>query len=90
MNKTELVKAVAAKTNLSQADAKAAVDAAIDVMTEALVKGDKIALVGVGTFSVVEKPERTGFNPQTKAPITIPARKSVKFKAGAQLAEKIQ
>ncbi len=90
MNKTELVNAIAAKSGLSKVDAKKALDATIEAMGDALAAGDKIALVGFGTFSVVEKGERTGINPRTKENITIAARKAVKFKHGAELHEKIK
>ncbi|MDE5722724.1 MAG: HU family DNA-binding protein [Paramuribaculum sp.] len=85
MNKTELINAVAEKANLSKAQAKAALDATLNTITEALLKEDKVALIGFGTFSVAEKPARTGINPRTKEKIEIPARKAVKFKAGADL-----
>lgn len=90
MNKTELVNAIAEKSGLSKVDAKKALDATIEAMTEALAKGDKIALVGFGTYSVVEKAARTGINPQTKQKIEIAARKTVKFKQGADLTAKIK
>lgn len=90
MNKTELTNAVAAKTGLTKTDAKKAVEATLDAIAEALAAGDKVALVGFGTFSVVEKGERTGINPRTKENITIAARKAVKFKHGAELHEKIK
>ncbi|MCQ2204990.1 MAG: HU family DNA-binding protein [Bacteroidales bacterium] len=89
MNKTQLVDAIAAKSGLTKADAKKALDAFIDVTAETL-KNDKIQLVGFGTFSVNARPERTGRNPQTKETIKIPAKKLVKFKAGADLESKIQ
>lgn len=85
MNKTELINAVAEKANLSKAQAKAALDATLNTISEALLKEDKVALIGFGTFSVAEKPVRTGINPRTKEKIEIPARKAVKFKAGADL-----
>lgn len=85
MNKTELVNAIAAKANLSKVQAKAALEAAVNTVTEELAKGEKIALIGFGTFSVAEKGARKGINPRTKEVIEIPARKSVKFKAGAEL-----
>ena len=85
MNKTELINAVAEKANLSKAQAKAALDATLNTISEALLKEDKVALIGLGTFSVAEKPARTGINPRTKEKIEIPARKAVKFKAGADL-----
>ena len=84
MNKIELINGVAIEAGISKAQAKAAVDAAIKVMTTALVKGDKIAL------AVQEKAERKGVNPSTGAPITIPAKKVVKFKPSAELAEKVK
>ena len=90
MNKTELVNAIAEKSGLSKVDAKKALDATIESLTCALSKGDKIALVGFGTFSVVEKAARQGINPRTKETITIAARKTVKFKQGADLTEKIK
>ena len=85
MNKTELINAVAEKANLSKAQAKAALDATLNTISEALLKEDKVALIGFGTFSVAEKPARTGINPRTKEKIEIPARRAVKFKAGADL-----
>lgn len=85
MNKTELINAVAEKANLSKAQAKAALDATLNTISEALLKEDKVAIIGFGTFSVAEKPARTGINPRTKEKIEIPARKVVKFKAGADL-----
>ncbi len=85
MNKSELVAAVAAKAGLSKVDAKKAVDAVVASVTEALKGGDKVALVGFGTFSVAERPARQGINPRTKQKITIAAKKSAKFKAGAEL-----
>ncbi len=90
MNKTDLVNAIAEKAGLSKADAKNALDATLSALTDALVAGDKIALVGFGTFSVAEKGARTGINPATKEKIEIPARKAVKFKAGAELAAKVK
>ena len=85
MNKTELVGSIAAKSGLSKADAKKALDATVEAIADALKAGDKISLVGFGTFSVTERPERQGINPATKAPITIAAKKVAKFKAGADL-----
>lgn len=90
MNKAELVSAVSAKAGLSRADAKKAVEAVVSSITGALERGDKVSLVGFGTFSVVERAERTGVNPSTKAQITIPAKKTAKFKAGAELTDAIQ
>lgn len=85
MNKTELVSAVAKQANLTQAQAKAAVDAALDAISNGIKEEGKVALLGFGTFSVNERPAREGINPATKQKIQIPAKKVVKFKAGAQL-----
>lgn len=85
MNKTELINAVAEKANLSKVQAKAAIDATINTITEQLLKEDKVALIGFGTFSVAEKAARTGVNPRTGEKLEIAARKVVKFKPGAEL-----
>ncbi len=85
MNKTELINAIAEKANLSKVQAKAALDATVNTISEQLAKGDKVAIIGFGTFGVAEKTARKGINPRTKEVIEIPARKSVKFKAGAEL-----
>lgn len=85
MNKTELINAIAEKANLSKVQAKAALEATISTVSEQLAKGDKVALIGFGTFAVSEKSARKGINPRTKEVIEIPARKAVKFKAGAEL-----
>lgn len=85
MNKTELINAIAEKANLSKVQAKAALDATINTISEQLANGDKVALIGFGTFAVSEKTARTGINPRTKEKIEIPARKAVNFKAGAEL-----
>lgn len=87
MNKADLVSAIAAGANLTKADAKNALDAALDAIAGALKANDKVALIGFGTFAVAERPARTGINPATKAKIEIPAKKVIKFKAGAELAE---
>ena len=85
MNKTELVTAIADKAGISKKDADKAVAAFIEAVTETLKSGDKLQLVGFGSFEVRERPERTGRNPQTKETITIPASKVPSFKAGAAL-----
>lgn len=90
MNKTELINAIAENAGLNKTDAKKALDATISAISEALKKGDKIALVGFGTFSVSERPARTGINPRTKEQITIAAKKIAKFKVGAELADALQ
>ncbi len=85
MNKTELINSIAEKADLTKVQAKAALEAAINTVMETLAKGEKIALIGFGTFDVTEKNARKGINPRTKEVIEIPARKTVKFKAGAEL-----
>lgn len=90
MNKAELISAIAAESGLSKADAKKAVEAFVAAVTGALKEGDKVSLVGFGTFSVVERSARTGINPSTKATITIDAKKVAKFKPGAELSEAIK
>jgi DNA-binding protein HU-beta len=85
MNKTELVEAIAKKSGLTKVDAKRALDAFIGVTSATLKKGDRIALVGFGSFSITKRAARKGRNPRTGADIKIPARKVVKFKAGAEL-----
>ena len=82
MNKTELVAAVAAKAELFKKDAEAAVSAVIDSITDALVDGDKVALIGFGTFEVKTRAACKGLNPRTKEEIDIPASKAPAFKAG--------
>ena len=90
MNKTELVNAIAEKAQISKADAKKAVDAFVVTVTDALKAGDKIALVGFGTFAVSEKAARKGINPATGATIEIAAKKVAKFKPGAELADAVK
>lgn len=86
MNKTELIDKIAAGAGISKADSKKALDATVNALKEALIAGDKIQLVGFGTFSVNERPAREGINPATKEKIQIAAKKVAKFKAGAELA----
>ena len=85
MNKTELIAAIAAKTGETKKDAEASLNAFTDVVTESLVKGDKIQLVGFGSFEVRKRAARKGRNPQTKEEIKIPASKAPVFKAGKAL-----
>ena len=85
MNKTELVAAMADKAGLSKKDAEGALKAFTDVVAEELKKGNKIQLVGFGTFEVSHRAARTGRNPQTNKEIKIPASKAPKFKAGKAL-----
>lgn len=90
MNKAELINAIAAESGLSKADSKKALEAFVSTVSSTLKSGDKISLVGFGTFSVAERSERTGINPSTKKAITIPAKKVAKFKAGAELSDAIK
>lgn len=85
MNKTELISAMAEKSGLSKVDSKKALEAFMESVSEEVKKGEKVALVGFGTFSVTQRAARKGINPKTKAVINIPAKKSVKFKAGSEL-----
>ena len=87
MNKSDLISAMAAEAQMSKADAKKALDAFITSVTNAMKAGDKVSLVGFGTFSVSERAERTGINPST---IQIPAKKVVRFKAGAELSAAVE
>jgi DNA-binding protein HU-beta len=90
MNKTELVNAIAAESGLSKVDSKKALDAFISSVSTTLKSGDKVALIGFGTFLVVQRNARTGVNPSTQKPLQIPAKKVVKFKAGSELSDGIE
>ena len=87
MNKTELIAAIAAKTGETKKDAEATLNAFVNVVSETLVKGDKVQLVGFGSFEVRKRAARKGRNPQTKEEIKIPASKAPVFKAGKALKE---
>ena len=89
MNKTELIEKIAAGSGLSKDASKKALEATIVALKDALKAGDKISLVGFGTFSVGERPARDGINPLTKEKIHIDAKKVIKFKAGADLADSL-
>ena len=90
MNKTELGAAVAAKAELSKKDAEAAVNAVFDSVKDALAEGDKVSLIGFGTFSVKTRAARTGLNPRTKETIEIPESKVPAFKAGSDLKDDVK
>ena len=90
MNKADLISAIAADAGLSKVDAKKALEALVANVSKALAAGDKVGLVGFGTFSVAARAARQGINPATKKPITIAAKKVAKFKAGAELADAIK
>lgn len=85
MTKSELIAAVASKTDSTRKNAEAAVNAMIEAVTEALVNGDKVSIVGFGTFEVRDRKEKTVINPQTKKKMTAPASKAPAFKAGQAL-----
>ena len=89
MNKTELVTALAAKTELSKKDAEKAVNAFVDVISEELTKGEKIQLIGFGTFAVKDRPARVARNPRTGEEIKIAVSKAPGFKAGKALKDKV-
>ncbi|MEO0312645.1 MAG: hypothetical protein RIQ89_2302 [Bacteroidota bacterium] len=90
MNKAELVDAMASEAKITKADAQRALDAFITVTGKSLKKGDRVALVGFGTFSVAKRAARNGRNPQTGKPIKIAAKKVAKFKAGTELSAKVK
>ena len=90
MNKAELIDSIAADANLTKADAKRALDAFVGATSNALKKGDRVALVGFGSFSVAKRAARTGRNPQTGKEIKIAAKKVVKFKAGSELTSHVK
>jgi DNA-binding protein HU-beta len=90
MNKAELISAIADNSGLSKVDSKKALDGFIAAVSNALKSGDKVALVGFGSFDVAERSARTGVNPATGAKISIDAKKVVKFKAGAELADLVK
>ncbi|MCI6646288.1 MAG: HU family DNA-binding protein [Oscillospiraceae bacterium] len=89
MNKTELIATVAEKAELSKKDSEKAVAAVFDAITESLKAGDKVALVGFGTFDVKDRPERTGKNPRTGEPVAIAATRVPTFKAGKGLKDAV-
>ncbi len=90
MNKVELVEAMATQAGITKKDAEAALNAFTGVVTEELKKGEKVQLVGFGTFEVAERAERTGRNPQTGEEMTIAACKAPKFKAGKALKDAVK
>ena len=89
MNKTELIAAVAEKADLSKKDAEAAITAAVEAITGALIEGEKVQLVGFGSFEVKSRAARTGRNPRTKEVVEIPASKVPVFKAGKALKDAV-
>ena len=89
MNKAELISAVAAESGLTKVAAKKAIDAVIKSISGTLAKGEKVSLIGFGTFSVGSRSARKGINPSTQKPISIPAKKVAKFKAGSELTDAV-
>jgi DNA-binding protein HU-beta len=90
MNKAELIDAMASEAKITKADASRALEAFMNATSKSLKKGERVALVGFGTFSVAKRAARNGRNPQTGKPIKIAAKKVAKFKAGAELASKVK
>lgn len=90
MNKTELIRAVAAKAEVTVAEATKTVNATLDVITEALAAGNEVVLTGFGTYKVAERPARTGRNPQTGETVQIAASKAPVFKAGKALKDSVK
>ena len=90
MNKAQLIDAIASKAGLTKADTKKALDAFIDVTSDSLKAGNRLALVGFGSFSITNRKERLGRNPQTGQEITIKAKNVIKFKAGSDLVSQMQ
>lgn len=90
MNKMDVVDAVASRAGLSKADAGRALDAFIDAISDALARGEKVTVTGFGTFEVRQRAARMGRNPQTGAPLHIPATKSPAFKAGKGLKDAVR
>lgn len=89
MTKTELISAVAERSNVAKKEAQEVVNNLFDILSENLVKGESTVILGFGTLAVQNKPERQGINPRTREKITIPARKTIKFKASKSLVDKI-
>ena len=90
MNKAELIEAISGEAKITKADASRALEAFMTVTTKTRKKGERVALVGFGTFSVSKRAARNGRNPQTGKPIKIAAKKVAKFKAGAELSSKLK
>jgi DNA-binding protein HU-beta len=89
VNKAELVDAMHAKSELSKSDAERALNAFIDAVQEAVAAGDKVVLPGFGSFAPVQRSARTGRNPQTGAPVHIPASRSAKFSVGKKFKDQV-
>lgn len=89
MNKVELVAAIAANANLTKADAARALEATVKAISDALVAGEPVQLIGFGTFAIAERAERNGINPRTGAAIKIAEKKVIKFKAGKALNDRL-
>lgn len=89
MTKSELIKDVAERTGLTQVDSEKAINGVLDAITEALAAGDRVSLVGFGTFEVRDRAARRGINPRTKEPMDIPASKNPAFKAGKGLKDAV-
>lgn len=89
MNKTDIINATAAQTSLKKTEAKAAIEAAINIIANAIIAGEKVTIGGFDSFKVIQKAARVGVSPNNHTRIEIPAKKSVKFKASSEIADKI-
>lgn len=89
MNKTELIEKIAVGSGIPKTEAKKALEATIKGIKDALIAGEKIQLIGLGTFAIGERPAREGINPSTKEKIQIPAKKTVKFKVSSEISDAI-
>lgn len=89
MNKADLINAIVSETGLSKSDSKKALDAVVKTISNALAAGEKVSLVGFGTFLTTQRAARTGIHPATKLPIEIVAKKVAKFKAGTELSQAV-
>ena len=89
MTKTDLANAISEKSSLTKKDSAAALDATLEAIKESLAKGEKVQLIGFGSFDVVEKAARTGRNPSTGEPLEIPAKNAVKFRVGKALKDAV-
>lgn len=90
MNKSQLIDAIAKEGKIKKADAKKAIDAFIEITNNALKSGEKVAICGLGAFSIIAKPERNGRNPKTGEDITIEAKSVIKFRPSTELAEAVK
>lgn len=89
MNKTEIIDATAEKTSQKKQEVRATIEAALQIISEAIIAGERVSIGGFGSFRIIQKKARVGVSPNTHTRIQIPAKKSVKFKASPEIADKI-